>query len=113
MSDWFQPGPLLNPITEGVLTRWEVLAGPFGLLAFLPLIPVLLLIARWRRRTALILCGLVWIVATAGPAATLVWGGSMLAAGAWVLGLGSGRSGGRRARRSRDNLKRPAPSARA
>ena len=54
MIDLPTPGPLFNPLVDTVrLPAGQVLtallAGPFGLIAFLPLIPLVLLIARGRR----------------------------------------------------------------
>jgi D-alanyl-lipoteichoic acid acyltransferase DltB (MBOAT superfamily) len=86
-----RPEPLFNPLTapaDHLLTGWEILAGPFGLIAFIPLVPLLRLIARARRRTALIVCGLVWLVATTGPVATLVLLAGCLVASGWVVLLG-------------------------
>lgn len=70
------------------LTGWEVLASPFGLLAFILLVPILRLAARWRPRAALITCGLVWMIGTAGPWATLALLVGCLVASGWVLMLG-------------------------
>ncbi len=93
-----KPEPLFNPIiapADQLLTGWEILAGPFGLLAFIPLVPVLRLAARSRPRTALITSGLVWMVATAGPLATLLVLAGCLAASGWVLLLAWLRRTGR------------------
>jgi len=70
-----EPEPLFNP-------------GPFGLIAFIPLVPLLRLMARARRRFALIVCGLAWLIATTGPVATLVLLGGCLVASGWVVILG-------------------------
>ncbi len=104
------PGPLFNLITQGGSLspdefRWVVFAGPFGLVGFLPLVPIVLLIARGRRprgadtaklgRAALIGGALVWMVATLQYRATLVLLGGLAAAAAWVVGLGALRRRGR------------------
>ena len=86
------PQALFNPLTAppaAPLTGPEVAAGPYGLLVFLLLVPCLRLVARFRRRTALMGCGLVWLVTTLGPVATPIFLGGVLAGGGWVLGLGA------------------------
>ena len=98
MNDWLRPGELFNPLTmtaAAPLTGWEVLAGPFGLLAFLPLVPLLRLLGRVHRRTALLVFGLLWLVGTVGPLATGVLLGGVCLGGAWVIGLGALRRRGR------------------
>ena len=95
------PAPLFNPITSDVLlSPTAVLAGPYGLIAFLPLVPVLLLLARWNRRAALILVGLLWLLPTLQAPTTialLVW---VVAAAGWVLALGALRRRGTLGRRA-------------
>ncbi len=91
MIDIPSPEPLFNPfiaLPDQSLSVWELVASPFGLIFFTPLIPILRLAARRRPRAALISCGLVWMVGTAGPLATLIVLGGLLVAGAWVLLLG-------------------------
>ena len=62
-----------NPVTASEpLALWEVYAGPLGLIAFVLLVPLIRVLARVRRRTALIVGGLVWVVGTAGPRSTVV-----------------------------------------
>ena len=103
MIDLPTPPPIFNPLTapaDQALTVWEILAGPFGLLAFLPLIPILRLIARRRPRTALIACGVVWIFATLGPLATVVLLGGCAAGAGWVLTLARLRAREKLGRRS-------------
>lgn len=90
MTGIAKPPPLFNPITAPageLLTFWEILAGPFGLIAFLPLIPLLRLIARRDKRAALLGGGFVWMLATVGPWATLIVPAACAAAGGWLLGL--------------------------
>lgn len=98
------PPPLFNPVTATVaeaLSIWEVLAGPFGLLAFLPLIPFV----RWARRGAapalvLLLAGAVWCAATAGVAALgMLALGAALACGL-IEAIGRLRSAGRLSERA-------------
>jgi D-alanyl-lipoteichoic acid acyltransferase DltB (MBOAT superfamily) len=93
------PVPLFNPLTDGApLTPRELLAGPLGLIAYLPLVPLVLLLARRFRHGALIVGGLVWLLPTLGPetAAVLLIG---VAVGAgWIILLG--------ALRRRDTLSR-------
>jgi D-alanyl-lipoteichoic acid acyltransferase DltB (MBOAT superfamily) len=83
------PGPLFNPlISSQPLSPTELLAGPFGLIAFLPLIPPLLLAGRRFSRAALGLAGLVWLLATLGPTCTTVLLAGIAAGMAWILVLG-------------------------
>ena len=91
MIDFPRPQPLFNPITapaDQLLTGWEILAGPFGLIALIPLIPLLRLVARSHPRVALVLTSLIWLVATAGPLAAAVLLGGCLVASAWAVMLG-------------------------
>ncbi|MFQ5806692.1 MAG: hypothetical protein ACE5I3_09600, partial [Phycisphaerae bacterium] len=91
MISFPKPLPLFNPITAPagqLLTGWEILAGPFGLIALIPLVPLLRLIARTRRRVALILTSLIWLLATTGPVATLVLLAGCLFASSWIIMLG-------------------------
>jgi len=86
-----KPEPLFNPLTapaDELLSGWEILAGPYGLIAFLPLVPLVRLAARVRRRAALAGGGLLWLAGTAGPLAALVLLAFCLVAGAWVVLLG-------------------------
>lgn len=92
------PGELFNPLTTTpttALTGWEVAAGPYGLIVFLPLVPLLRLLARAHPRAALIAVGLLWLVVTMGPVATAVLLVSVFAGGGWVVGLGALRQRGR------------------
>lgn len=101
MSHWLLPPPLFNPIlSPQPLTPVEVLAGPFGLLAFVPLAPVVLLVARWRPRTALCSATLVWMLATLHVATTLVILAALGVAVAWILLLQMLRRRGRLTERS-------------
>jgi D-alanyl-lipoteichoic acid acyltransferase DltB (MBOAT superfamily) len=90
LSDIPTPEPLFSPYTappDQMLTGWEIVASPFGLLFFLPLIPVLRIVARARPRAALIGGGLVWMVATASPGSTLIILAGLAVAVAWLLVL--------------------------
>lgn len=90
------PTPLFNPLTSSVpLSPRELLAGPLGLIAFLPLVPVVLLIARRYPRAALMLGGLVWALPTLGWQTGLVLLGGIAAGTAWIVGLGALRRRGR------------------
>jgi len=71
-----------------MLTAWEILGGPFGLIAFFPLIPLLRWAARRHRRAALIGAGMVWMLATVGPIAACIVPAVCIVASAWVYGLG-------------------------
>jgi D-alanyl-lipoteichoic acid acyltransferase DltB (MBOAT superfamily) len=82
---WPTPAPLFNPLVAAEPPRPDELwAGPFGLLAFLPLIPVVLLLARWRRRTALILGSLAWLLPTLRPATTVILLAGLAAGWGWL-----------------------------
>ena len=101
------PGPLYNPITaprDELLAPHEILAGPYGLLLFLPLVPLVWLLARRWPRATLLFTALVWQVATAGPWSTLVLGGGVLAGSAWLLWLGHGVARGRLSARAMQGL---------
>lgn len=87
MIDLPRPAPIFNPITAGeTVTVLEFLAGPLGILAFAPLIPLLRWLAgRIGGEPAIVLCGAAWVGLTAGP-----W--SLLVLSAW-LALGVGWTG--------------------
>ena len=88
------PGSLFNPATDPTpLSGWEILAGPLGLLAFLPLVPLIRLVARRNRRAALIAGGLVWLVGTTGPSAGVLLAAVLLASGFVAMLGGLTRSG--------------------
>lgn len=79
------PEPLFNPLlSPQPLAWWELIAGPLGLLAFLPFVPLLALAARRYPRTALILAGLTWIFATLGLPSLMVFLTWLTAAVAWI-----------------------------
>lgn len=93
------PGPIFNPVTDPLALAppellVAILAGPFGLLAFVPLIPLVLLLGRRWPRAALLLGGLVWLGATLRPRAALVLLGGLAVATGWVLLLGGLRRRG-------------------
>lgn len=84
------PPPLFNPLTapaDQFLTPWEILAGPFGLLVFAAFVPLVRLLARRDKRTALLAGGIVWTFATAGPLTTLLIAAACLVAVGWIVGL--------------------------
>lgn len=87
MSDWPAPAPLYNPLTarpDELLTPAEVWAGPVGLLAFLPLAILVRCAGPRFPRAAILLGGLVWTFATAGPWTTLVLAAALPAAMGYV-----------------------------
>lgn len=90
MLAWAPGWPALpfNPITAPEpLSTSEILAGPFGLLAFVLLIPAIRLAPPRLYPHALIGAAIFWLIATAGPggaAIVLTWSGL---AAAWVAGL--------------------------
>jgi len=92
------PTPLFNPdaaASDQLLTPAEIFAGPFGLLAYVPFVPVALLIARRSKPAALLLTGLTWLVATLSPAGAGVLIAGVAAAAGWVLVLRAWRAAGR------------------
>ncbi len=94
------PTPLFNPLTSSPpLSPRELIAGPLGLLAFLPLVPVILLLARRYRRAALVLGGFVWLLPTLGwPTAMILLAGVAAATG-WIILLQALRRDERLSRR--------------
>lgn len=95
MIDLPRPQPLFNLITSSVeLSPVAVLAGPFGLIAFLPLIPVVWLVGRRWPRTALIVGSLAWLLPTLQVASTLVLLASLVVSGAYLQLLAAGRRNG-------------------
>jgi alginate O-acetyltransferase complex protein AlgI len=79
------PSPLFNPITSREpLTLLESLAGPFGLIAFLPLVPVVRWVGRTRPATAIVAVGSLWVIATAGPLSAAILGGGVALGVAWI-----------------------------
>jgi alginate O-acetyltransferase complex protein AlgI len=81
---------LFNPLTSPTpLSLRELLAGPLGLIAFLPLVPFVVLLARRYRRGALVLGGLVWLLPTLGlPTAAVLLVGVAAGTG-WIILLGT------------------------
>lgn len=62
-------------------TPLELIAGPYGLLLFLPLAPLLRLMGRWHRFAAFASVPLLWNVLTLGPLSTgILYAGSLLGA---------------------------------
>jgi len=87
------PGALHNPLIGPPASAWQELAGPIGLVAFLPLAWVARLAARRWPRASLIVTGLVWLGGTLGPSAVglLLW---LAVACGWLLALRAWRAGG-------------------
>lgn len=96
MIDLPRPAHIFNPITAGEsITVSEVLAGPLGLAAFVPLIPLLRRLApRIGRERAILICGAAWVFATAGPQSLVVLATWLLCAVAWVSWIGRLRGRG-------------------
>ena len=98
MIDWAGlpvPEVPFNPVLvneDTALAPLEVLITPFGLLAFLPLIPLVRLLARQRRQLALLLLPAVWLFATLGPLGSLIFVAGCLVGFGWVGWLGTLRS---------------------
>jgi len=91
---------MFNPVTASTpLTLMELLAGPIGLIAFLPLIPLARLLAPRGRAGAIALTGVLWIFASAGPAATAVLLGWLLVTIGYLVGLHRLRAADRLSRR--------------
>lgn len=89
MIDLPRPGVLINPVTQAEpMDVWQLLAGPVGLLAFLPLIPLVRFAARRHPRAALTAGGLIWLFATLPPPAALILLASVFAASGYVAVLG-------------------------
>jgi alginate O-acetyltransferase complex protein AlgI len=82
------PEPLFNPLTSSeLLAPTELLAGPLGLVAFLPLIPIVWLLGRRAPRTALIVAALAWLLPTLWPLATVILLAWVTLGAGWVLAL--------------------------
>ena len=82
------PTSLFNPLTSStLLSPVELLAGPFGLIVFLPLVPIVLLAARRYPRGALIAASLVWLLPTLQPVTTIILLAGTAAGLVWILGL--------------------------
>ncbi len=88
--DWFIPGTLFNVTTAPEpLSGWQVIAGPMGLALFLPLAPLMRLLAIWSRWLSIALCSLAWLVLTLNPRATAIFLGLILVGAAFVYTLGA------------------------
>ncbi len=97
------PTPLFNPLTAPVdqpLTVWEILASPFGLVAFLPLAVLLRYAGRRWGHAAVLSLAAVWMVGTAGPLTTLVVALWCLLGVLWVRWLALRRASGALSRRA-------------
>jgi D-alanyl-lipoteichoic acid acyltransferase DltB (MBOAT superfamily) len=80
------PTALFNPLTSSVpLSPRELIAGPLGLIAFLPLVPLVLLLGRRYRRSALAIGGLVWLVPTLGLSTAIVLLAGVAAGTGWII----------------------------
>lgn len=89
------PQTIFNPLTSATpLTPLEIIAGPLGLLLFIPLIPLVRLAGRRWPRAAIASCGGVWLLATAGPWSTLIVAAFLAIAVAWITLLGYWRRRG-------------------
>jgi D-alanyl-lipoteichoic acid acyltransferase DltB (MBOAT superfamily) len=96
MWTWPQPGPLYNPIVHQTpLSFTAVLAGPFGLVAFLPLVPIVLLLVRRAPRLAILLPSAAWLLLTLRWPALLVLIAGLWAGGLWLECLAALRRRGR------------------
>jgi D-alanyl-lipoteichoic acid acyltransferase DltB (MBOAT superfamily) len=98
LSTWLRPPELFNPLLappDEPLTPAELLASPYGLFVFLPLVPLVRLIGRHNRRAALIVFPLLWQVATLGPKATAILIAGVGTGALWILGLAALRAWGR------------------
>lgn len=72
---WPQTGELFNPLTaptSAPVQWWEALAGPYGLVAFVLLVPLVRMAARRSPAAALSTGGAAWLLATTGPIAAAV-----------------------------------------
>jgi D-alanyl-lipoteichoic acid acyltransferase DltB (MBOAT superfamily) len=88
------PAPLFNALTSDPLRPDELYAGPFGLIAFLPLVPLVLLLARRWPRAALIAGSLVWLLPTLRPTTTAVLLAGVAVAWGWLQLLATWRRRG-------------------
>jgi hypothetical protein len=77
----------------------EVLTTPLGLFAFLPLIPLLRLVALRNRHAALLIFPAIWLFATLGPLGSLIFVSGCLVGVGWVGWLGRLRSRGQLSQR--------------
>lgn len=83
--DWPRPDPLFNPLTaETWGTPAELLAGPLGLAAFLPLVPLVRVVGRRFPRIALAGSSVAWVAATAGPLSAVLLAAFIAGGAAWV-----------------------------
>lgn len=86
---WLTPQPLYNEVISPTkLTGWQIAAGPFGLLFFIPWIPVARLIARKSRIAAIVLTGLLWTVFTISPLSAAYFLAYVTVGAMWVVTLG-------------------------
>lgn len=73
MIDLPTPSPLINPLARGgELEFWTMMSGPLGVVLFVPLIPLVRMLAPHAPRAALIGAALAWLVVTAGPGPTFM-----------------------------------------
>lgn len=97
---WPVPPPLFNPVSAVTpLTFPEILAGPFGLFVFLLFVPLIRFMARSDRARAIVVCGAIWVFATAGPWSVLVLAGGVALGAGWIWQVGGWRERGRLGRR--------------
>jgi D-alanyl-lipoteichoic acid acyltransferase DltB (MBOAT superfamily) len=98
LIELLQPPRLFNPLLaprSAPLSPAEIAAGPFGLMLFIFLVPLVRVAARRRPRTALIGFGLLWLVWTLGPIATGIFLAAVATGALWILALGRLRQTGR------------------
>ncbi|MGE3181531.1 MAG: MBOAT family O-acyltransferase [Phycisphaerae bacterium] len=94
-SAWLTPQPLFNEVTSPTkLTGWQIAAGPFGLLYFIPWIPVVRLIARRFPVGAIVTTGVLWTLLTISPFSTLYFLTYVGIGATWVVLLGKARKRG-------------------
>ncbi len=96
MIDWPAPTPLFNPIIDPVplAGRTEFFAGPYAILAYFPLIPLVVLLARRWPRAAIAAAGIGWLALTAQPIAAAILVGGLLLSVAYIELLARGRRSG-------------------
>lgn len=102
MNEFLQAPRLFNPLlapTSQPLTPFEIAAGPYGLLLFVWLVPLVRIVGRRRPRTAIAAFSLLWLIWTLGPIASLIFLGAVATGAAWVMVTGYLRQTGRLQRR--------------
>lgn len=99
MISWLGwPSPVFNPLTAPLddrLTGQEILAGPLGLLIFLPLALLARVGGRVAPCAALVTAGIAWLALTLKPLVILVLLAGVMAGAAWIVLLAQLRKRGR------------------